>query len=213
MQSRFSPYPNEVRREAEVSGGVAYVAYSEDGPFVAHDGGVEAPARFTYVESPDGPDVPVYVVECAYDDEGLPRIDGVHVLRRPAGGREVRSVDLRRMRPLEHVVEDAWRLASRGRPVVVIADTEEAAQRRFDEELLASYTARKRTIRGLRQQARRRVGPELHAEVARVYRANLTSGAPTKAVREHFGIGPSTASLYVKRARDAGFDLEGDDRG
>lgn len=213
MLSRFTKYPNQVEREAQVARGRAYVAFSEDGPVVEHEGEIVTPARFTYVETPDAPDAPLYVVECAYDNEGLPRTEAVHVVRRPTSGREVRSIDLRRMRPLEDVVEDAWQLASSGRPVVVIADTEEEAQRRFDSELLAQYTGMKRTIRGLRHQARRRVTPQLLEEVARIYRENAATGAPTKAVREHFGIQPSTASLYVKRARDAGLSLEGVDRG
>jgi hypothetical protein len=48
------------------------------------------------------------------------------------------------------------------------------------------------------------------AEVARVYRENLPTGAPTKAVAEHFGLAPSTASLYVKRAREAELDMDGE---
>lgn len=213
MISRFTAYTNEARRDADVARGEAYVAYSADGPFVQHGGGLDVPARFTYVETPAGDDAPIYVVECAYGDDAIPRTEAVHIARRPTGGREVRSIDLRRMRPLEDVVEDAWQLAARTPGVVVIANTEEEAQRRFDAELLAIHTERKRTIRGLRHQARRRVTPELLEEVARVYRENVASGAPTKAVREHFGIQPSTASLYVKRAKDAGLSLEGEPRG
>lgn len=40
-----------------------------------------------------------------------------------------------------------------------------------------------------------------------MYRENLESGSPTKAVSEHFGKASSTASVYVKRAREAGKDL------
>ena len=68
----------------------------------------------------------------------------------------------------------------------------------------------RRTIRGLRQRARRKITPQVLAEVSQVYRENLSTGAPTKAVAEHFGLAPSTASLYVKRARAAGLDMEGE---
>jgi transposase len=44
-------------------------------------------------------------------------------------------------------------------------------------------------------------------EVANVYREHAGGGAPTKAVAEHFAVADSTASLYLRRARDAGKDL------
>jgi hypothetical protein len=62
------------------------------------------------------------------------------------------------------------------------------------------------TTPGIRH-PRRKVTPDLLAQVANVYRANRPSGKPTTAVREHFDLAESTASLYVKRARDAGLDM------
>jgi len=54
------------------------------------------------------------------------------------------------------------------------------------------------------RQDRRKLSEPVLGEVADVYEAGKATGAPTKAVREHFGIAPSTASLYVRKARDAG---------
>lgn len=59
---------------------------------------------------------------------------------------------------------------------------------------------------GLRkvQQARRRVNDEHLRRVAAVYEANL-DGAPVAEVEAEFSVSRRTASLYVKKARDAGF--------
>ncbi len=60
-----------------------------------------------------------------------------------------------------------------------------------------------------RSRARARVGAsysdETLRQVADVYAANVEGGHPTKAVREAFGMAPSTAQLYVKKARERGF--------
>lgn len=61
-----------------------------------------------------------------------------------------------------------------------------------------------KTFRGLRAQNRRKITDSILEEVARVYRDNRDSGAPTKAVADYLHLAPSTASLYVKRARQAG---------
>ena len=62
---------------------------------------------------------------------------------------------------------------------------------------------RRRTISGLRRQSRNKVTGEVLEQVADVYLKN--PHAPTKAVGREMGLAPSTASLYVKRAREAGF--------
>jgi hypothetical protein len=62
---------------------------------------------------------------------------------------------------------------------------------------------KRKTLRGLRFQNRRKITTSVHQKVAEIWLADTTD-APTKAVGDHFGLAPSTASLYVKRARDAG---------
>jgi hypothetical protein len=74
-----------------------------------------------------------------------------------------------------------------------------------DEALVDSTAPPSRTTyRGLRAGNRRKMTHQVLREVADVYTAAVVTGAPTKAVTEHFGPAPSTASLYVKTARDAG---------
>lgn len=205
MRSQFRKYPDHYERQLTVAGGTAFVAYSYSGPKVESAGGTVAPERFTYVETPTDPLAPSYVVECAHDDQRRVRIEAVHVLRRP-GGREIYSSDMRRIRSLEDVVEEAWMAAS-FRNAFALGDSLKEATDAL-ERTVASHTAEDRkTIRGLRRQLRRKVTPELLAEVAEVYRENVSTGKPTLAVREHFGLAESTASLYVKRARTAGLDM------
>jgi hypothetical protein len=206
MRGRFALWPDAFRRTTSVPDGEAYVVFALSGATIKREDGTLSPVEFTYVESPDDPLSPMYVVECGHDEGELPRIDAVHVVRRP-DGREVRSADLRRLRSLEDVMEDAWSLASRN-PLAFVGDTEQEVEVSMARALAAQPAEMKRTIRGLRQQGRRKITPKVLAEVAQVYRENLHTGAPTKAVAEHFGLAPSTASLYVKRARAAGLDME-----
>lgn len=60
------------------------------------------------------------------------------------------------------------------------------------------------SIRKARARARGGYTDELMREVAQIYEAHV-GGHPTKAVREAFGIGQSTAQLYVKKARERGY--------
>lgn len=55
-----------------------------------------------------------------------------------------------------------------------------------------------------KRQRRRVIDDSLLRDVARVYRANVDTGAPTDAVREQFHVAGSTAARYVKLARQAG---------
>lgn len=59
-------------------------------------------------------------------------------------------------------------------------------------------------IRRARAKARGGYSDEMLREVAAIYRDNA-SHHPTKAVRQAFDVAPSTAQLYVKKARDRGF--------
>ncbi|MGY4642804.1 hypothetical protein [Cellulomonas sp. URHB0016] len=205
MRSQFQKYPDHYERPIAVAGGTAFVAYSYSGPKVESPNGTAVPERFSYVETPNDPAAPIYVIECGHDDQKRVRIEAVHVRRRP-DGREIWSSDLRRMRSLEDVVESAW-LAASFRTGFAIGDSLEEVTDALERAVAIQLADDKRAIRGVRRQLRRKVTPELLAEVAEVYRENLPTGKPTLAVREHFGLAESTASLYVKRAREARLDM------
>jgi hypothetical protein len=209
VRSRFDRYPDHYERSLPLAGGTARVAYSYTGAKVEREDGTSTPERFTYVETPADPSAPSYHIECAHDDGGRPRIIAVHIIGR---GRDVYSSDLRRMRSLEDVVEAAW-VAISHRDAFVIGDSLEEVSESIERVAAEQMDANRRTVRGLRRQVRRKVTPELLEEVAEVYRANLATGKPTLAVREHFELAESTASLYVKRARDAGLDMGDRDDG
>lgn len=81
------------------------------------------------------------------------------------------------------------------------------AQRPADLADRAPTESTHEVVKGLRARARRRVDHRLLEEVARIYRANVKSGKPTKAVRDELGLPTSTASYYVRHARDAGLDM------
>lgn len=61
-----------------------------------------------------------------------------------------------------------------------------------------------RQVREARTARKTKVTPALLREVAEVYRANVAH-QPTQAVAEHFDKAHRTATLYVKRAREAGY--------
>jgi hypothetical protein len=149
------------------------------------------PKEFIFIDRSAGEHEPYFVLEIMLDDAGVPKVRAV-LAHAHDGGREVRTADLRRLRSLEDILEEAAAMV--GRPTV----DEPSA------EVEADWRQYRQMVRGVRRQSRRRVTPALLQEVADVYHRNLDSGAPTKAVRTHFGLAESTASLYVKRARAAG---------
>jgi len=204
VRLRANPWPDERRFPVRSPGATAYVACSDTSPVVNYPDGSWGPREFSYVEIPDDPSAPIYVIEFGHD-EGVPKVGAVSLVRRP-DGREVRTVDLRALRSVEDVAEDAW-AAIAGLPLAAVADTAEEVDANIARAALAAAPDLKRAMRGARRRGRRRVTPAVLAETARVYREARASGAPTRAVGEHFGLAPSTASLYVKRARDAGEDM------
>lgn len=199
MRSEWRRWPAEAQKTWQVGGGEAHVIYPMAGvDFVEHDDGTWSPCEFTYVELPDNPSLPYFVVECQYSRHDLvPRVLALHIIQRDAE-RDVQSIDVRTI-SLEHVIETAWLRVSR-RPTAVADEHIQPAEMISRDEEQAQM---RRTVRGLRSRARRRVTDTLLEEVAEVYREARPSGAPTKAVKEHFGLATSTASLYVKRAREA----------
>lgn len=196
MRSEWRPWTDPITISWPVAAGIAHVTFSLiAGSRVENDDGTWTPIEFTYVEMPTDKNLPYVVLECEYGDDLVPRIMAVHVIRRDER-REVRSSDLRGLR-LEDALEEAWLKVTR-RPQLL---TDDIAATPADAVPMDSP---RQTLRGLRRQNRRKITNDTHVEVARIYRENLPSGAPTKAVAGHFGLAASTASLYVKRARDAG---------
>lgn len=184
------------------AGATAGVVYPLAADLVEHGDGVMAPKQFMYVEQPGGPSAPKIVIECDHTGPRLElRVTAVHAFSQDPR-REVRPADLNNLR-IDDAIEDAARYCfslpdavetTDGDPTVLTAAQERQQRQR-------------RVIRGLRQRGRRRLGPELLDDVAHIYRENRHTGAPTKAVRERLGIPSSTASLYVRRAREEGLDM------
>lgn len=74
-----------------------------------------------------------------------------------------------------------------------------------DSELLAIFEGMVSSLSGVSTRRRRRntVSEDLLQEVAEVYRAAISGGAPTEAVKQHFHVSHSTATRYVRLARAA----------
>jgi hypothetical protein len=199
MRSQWVEWPDPVTITWSVAGGTAHVVSQMfGGETVENDDGTWSPREFTYVEMPSNETTPYFVMECEYSREDLvPRIMTFQVIQRDPA-REVRSTDLRNVH-LEDALEQAWLKVTR-RPATVMEDGASPAE-------MVSQAAveqdKRKTLRGLRSQNRRKITTNVHQKVAEIYQADAT-GAPTKAVAKHFDLAPSTASLYVKRARDAG---------
>ncbi len=197
MRSQYEQWTDEMRVSFPVPGGQAHVLYSLfAGERVENDDGSWTPKEFTYVEFPVNRELPYFVMECDHGADLGPRIVAFQVIAQ-APVRDVRSVDLRRVR-LEDALEVAWTKVTHWPSVVSDGLSTAEVSHRLDQ------TPSRRVLRGLRSRGRRKITDEVHGEVARVYREHLKAGAPTKAVADHFGVQPSTASLYVKRAREAG---------
>jgi len=199
MRSQWMQWPDAMTIQWPVAGGTASVVYQMfGGDTVENDDGTWSPREFTYVEMPSDATTPYFVMECEYSAHDLvPRIMSIQVIQRDPA-REVRSTDLRNVH-LEDALEQAWLKVTR-RPATIMEDGASPA------EMVSQATVeqdKRKTLRGLRSQNRRKITTNVHQKVAEIWLED-TSGAPTKAVARHFDIAPSTASLYVKRARDAG---------
>ena len=199
MRSQWVEWPDPRTMTWAVAGGTAHVVCQMfGGERVENDDGSWTPREFTYVEMPSDATAPYFVMECEYSPHDLvPRIMTIQVIQRDPS-REVRSTDLRHIH-LKDALEQAW-LKVTYRPVKVRdADASPA-------DMVSPATVeqdKRKTLRGLRSQNRRKITTNVHQEVAKIWLAD-TTGAPTKAVGDHFGLADSTASLYVKRARDEG---------
>jgi hypothetical protein len=177
------------------------VEWNHAGETVELPDGSLVPREWRYIDNSGPSGAPFYVVECAVRDGVTPEIVTVMVCATD-GGREVRASDLRRLGPLEEILEESVDLVATR--VSTVIDEPNAG---------AEQTARRLALRGVRKGTRGRFTDAMAREVAEVYVDNMASGAPTKAVRDHFGIKDSTASLYVKRARPIIDNLLGDSDG
>lgn len=143
------------------------------------------------VEGTVGPNGPSFSVVITVV-KGVPRCTGVAIRESPACS-EVRSRDLKAIR-LEDILETATALASyrsTGDGTMVRASSVD--HRASDI----------RAIREARSQARRKVTPELLAEVADLYRAYFDD-SPIERIATAFQVSERTAARYVQLCRRDG---------
>ncbi len=130
-------------------------------------------------------------------------IDGVPLCRvvsvsSPEGAREVRSCDMRGVK-----VEDLLEMAT----AFVAMKSEHQGGTHWRGSVSRDPVGRRdavTVVRAARRQAKRKLTPEVLAEVARLYRESIHA-RPTAQVAEHFEVAHRTAALYVKTARAGGF--------
>lgn len=204
MRSEWRIWPDLLRRSwRTASGAKAHVLYQLlGGERVEQDDGIRGPKEFTYIEFPDDKTRPYYVIECDHTGPDLtPRIVAVHVIARDPL-REVRPSDLRELR-LDDAVEAA---AERAFSQAAMTGEKMCGPADLSDRPPTEAPIRQR-VQGLRTRNRRGVTLSMLKEVAETYRTALKTGAPTKAVREHFSVSPATASTYVRKAREAGLDM------
>jgi len=146
---------------------------------------------------------------------GVPEVREV-LVRSVGTGRAVRATDLRLK--LDDLIEDALAEAAflhddrtaEGWRDSPFARRELAANPHAFDDMIrpsgddAERRSTKQQVQKARRRPRQKVTDEVLRQVADVYRANVND-RPTQAVRERFDLRPSTASLYVRRARDAGY--------
>lgn len=124
--------------------------------------------------------------------DGNPQCRSVSVTS-STNGREIRAADVRKI-----LVEDMLELAVSELALRIIEWEDNRIGMTDDTDPVEV----RKSIRAVRRQSRTQISSEKLARVAEVYRAN--PHAPTRAVADEFGIAERTASLYVRRARDAG---------
>lgn len=186
MRVRHYEHPQQVVRD--IGAGFVAVEWSMMAEHTEMPDGTRAPREWMYFDFTGPADAPYYLIEFEIGEDRVPRVGTVMACSRE-GGREVRASDLRQLRPLEDLLEESFDMVTHHPATTPATD------------FVAMDVERRRTLRSVRKQARRRFTDDTAERVAGVYVANLATGAPTKAVRDTFGIADSTASLYVKRAR------------
>jgi hypothetical protein len=144
--------------------------------------------------------------------EGVPSVRQLCFIAREQDGTEVVGRHLRDLRLEDRVEQALNRVAvvnDEGQAGSLVTSMDSAlAEARA--ELRRQAEVIHRVVRDARRNGRRRFTDEHLADVARVHAAD-TTGAPVRAVAEHFGVARRTAMLYVKKARDAGLIENGGD--
>ncbi|BBY15754.1 hypothetical protein [Mycolicibacterium litorale] len=124
--------------------------------------------------------------------DGVPQCVEIRVAARP-GGRGLRSIDL-----------DAIDVAGWVEDIMTECIWHEGPDgRRLPRAGLADG---RKAVRAAQRAGHRTVTPELLAEVARIYRANV-DGKPIKAISAEFGLGERTAARYVQMCRSDKYGL------
>lgn len=179
-----------------------FVRYqTEDGAEVLRDSGTLLPRKFVacFPDShPTGPDLHLRFEMRS----GTPQCREIFLQSHP-DGREIRAADLPSATDLELYTEIACQMVALHVTGELPAGSVMAAHSgsQPDLEVVA------KSVKRVRRNTRRQIPDDKLPVVAEVYRAN--PGRGTAAVAERFGIALRTASLYVKRARDAGLLKEG----
>lgn len=128
--------------------------------------------------------------------DDVPQCRRIELVCEPSG-RQIRQVDVREI-VVADVVEMMAAVAARR---IVERDGQIVSVIEFGRP--QPYFDAVRQVRRARASSKRRLTPAFLADVARVYREHFDE-APTDAVAKAFQIRPRTASLYVRKARDAG---------
>ncbi len=128
---------------------------------------------------------------------GIPQCREVFLQSHP-DGREVRAADLPSAADLELYSEIACEMVA----LHVTEDLPGGGVMAAHSGSQPDLAVVAKGVRRVRRNTRRQLSDDRLPEVAEVYRAS--PGRPTAAVAERFSIALRTASLYVKRARDAG---------
>lgn len=171
---------NQTRR-----GEWALIRVPDEAPMVPIAGGARLPRQFEVMTRPEA-EGPLHTATFAVID-GRPKCIGAGAFMWRPEDREIQTTDLRAVRIGDMLDHAAEALTARDEPFgwTTGPDVRGTAQR---------------TVRN----ARRRVNDDLLRQVAAIYEANL-DGAPVAEVEAEFGVSRRTASLYVKKARDAGY--------
>lgn len=131
---------------------------------------------------------------------GRPEVDEVRVVRH-AGEAEITATALSTI-PLREIV-DGVKITIAEVMVLELDDSGTPGEDgHFDEDTNDAAWLAGKSVEALRR--RRTVTDELLQEVARVYEGD-TTGAPTKAVADHFPTSHRNATRYVALARERGF--------
>jgi len=174
-----------------------FVRYlTDDGAELLRDSGTLLPRKFVACfpgSHPTAPDLHLRFEVRA----GVPQCREVFLQAHP-DGREVRPVDIKSAIDLELYTEVACQMAALHVTGELAGDGVTAAHSGAQPDL---ETVAKSVSRA-RRNTRRQIPDEKLPEIAAVYLASPGRGA--KAVEERFGLKERTASLYIKRARDAG---------